>query len=76
LLQYLASLRVSLESQNGDFIDGVQGFQVVRGRQSSHCHHPVDVLAFGYVGITDAEFVGRQGSRLIRTKNINTLVFH
>lgn len=75
LLQDLTSLGISLQSEDGDLVDGVESLKVVGRSKSSAGHHPVDILAFGNVWLTDGQLIGSQSTGLVRAQNINTLEY-
>lgn len=72
LVEDLASLGVAADGEERNLVDGVEGLEVVGRSESGDSHHPVDVLAFGDVGLADGELVGSEGTRLVRAENINT----
>lgn len=72
ILQDVTSLGVALEGQDGDLVDGVERLDVVRRRESSASHHPVDILAFGDVRLTDGELVSSESTSLVRAEHIDT----
>lgn len=73
LLQDLASLGVALQGEDCNFVDWVQRFQIVRRCKCSTSHHPVDIFAFGNIGLADRQLIGCEGTGLIGAENINTL---
>ncbi|TKW53161.1 hypothetical protein CTA1_10886 [Colletotrichum tanaceti] len=70
--QELLGLGVTLESQDGDLINGVESLDVVRGSESGDSHHPVDVNTLHYEGLTDGQLVGGEGTGLVGAKNVDT----
>jgi len=72
VLENIAGLGVTLESEDGDLVNGIEGLDVVRRSQSCDSHHPVDVLAFGDERLTNGKLVSGEGTGLVRTQNVDT----
>lgn len=72
LSEDLAGLGVTPDREESDLVDGVEGLEVVRRSESGNSHHPVDVLAFSDVGLTDRELVGSESTGLVRAENVDT----
>ena len=64
---------VSLEGEDGDFINRIEGLDVVGRSKSSNGHHPVDINAISDERFTDRQLVGSERTSLVGAENINTL---
>jgi hypothetical protein len=64
---------VTLEGQDGDFVDRIEGLDVVGGRESRDGHHPVDIDTFSDERLADGELIGCERTGLVGTENIDTL---
>jgi len=64
---------VTLESENGDFVNWVEGLDVVGRSESGDSHHPVDINAIGDEWLTDGELIGSERTGLVGAENIDTL---
>jgi hypothetical protein len=73
-LEAFFGFRVALEGEHRHFVDGVEGFDVVRGGEGSDFHHPVYVNAFSDEGLADAELVGGESTGFVGAENIDTLL--
>ena len=64
---------VSLEGENCDLVDGIEGLDVVRGGESRNGHHPVDIDALGDEGLADGQLIGCERTGFVRAKDVDTL---
>lgn len=63
---------VTLEGQDGNLVNGVERFDIVRRSESSDCHHPVDINAFGNEWLPNGKLVRSESTGLIGAENVNT----
>jgi len=63
---------VTLESENGDFVDGVERLDVVGGSESGNSHHPVNIDTIGDERLPDGELIGSERAGLVGAENIDT----
>ncbi|GKT48036.1 uncharacterized protein ColSpa_08217 [Colletotrichum spaethianum] len=68
----LLGLRVTLEGEDGDLVDGVQGLDVVRRGESGDGHHPVDVNTLHDERLADGQLVGSEGTGLVGAEDVDT----
>lgn len=68
----LLGLRVALEGEDGDLVDGVESLDVVGRSESGDGHHPVDVNTLHDERLADGKLVGSEGTGLVRAENVDT----
>ncbi|GJC90876.1 hypothetical protein ColLi_13714 [Colletotrichum liriopes] len=68
----LLGLRVALEGEDGDLVDGVKGLDVVGRGESGDGHHPVDVNTLHDEGLADGQLVGSEGTGLVGAEDVDT----
>ncbi|GKT88394.1 LOW QUALITY PROTEIN: hypothetical protein Ct61P_06244 [Colletotrichum tofieldiae] len=68
----LLGLRVALEGEDGDLVDGVKGLDVVGRGESGDGHHPVDVNTLHNEGLADGQLVGSEGTGLVGAEDVDT----
>jgi hypothetical protein len=71
-LENVAGFGVTLEGENGDFVNGIERLDIVGRSESGNGHHPVDIDAFSGVWLTDGKLVGSQSTGLVRAENVDT----
>lgn len=64
---------VSLQGEDGDFVNWIEGLNVVGGGESSNGHHPVDINTFSDERLADGQLIGCERTGLVGTENIDTL---
>lgn len=55
----------NLQSNDGDLVDGIERFDVMRRCEHSDSHEPVRVDIRSDVGLVERELVGRKGTGLV-----------
>src|SRR5271163_159302 len=65
LLEDFTGFGISLQGQDGDFVDGIERLDVVGGGESSDSKHPIDILTFSDVWFTNRKLIGSKSSSFI-----------